>query len=240
MKSIKLMLLGWLLCLSPVWAAGVVRVGINASYAPFESVDDHGRLSGFDIDVVTAWAKTQGVTVKLVNLPWPQLLGALSDGRVDMVVSAVADTPERRARFELSQPYHYEPQVLLVPAHGGKDDVRAIDGIGVLIDSSAIGWLRRLRVPDAALRRYNGLPPMLADLKAGDLQGAFGDLHVLRRASAGDPSLRLVSRPDFGQDAYVFVVRKGDRALLTQANQGLARMTADGTLKRLHQSWPGL
>ena len=240
MKAIKWLLLSGLLCLSTAWAGTVVRVGINASYAPFESVDDHGRLSGFDIDVVTAWAKTQGVTIKLVNLPWPQLLNGLSAGRVDMVVSAIADTPARAARFELSRPYYEEPQVLLVPARGGQDDPRAMARIGVLDDSSAIDWLARLKVPPSALRRYSGLPPMLADLASGDLQAVFGDLHVLHRAQAGDASLRLVSRPAFGRDAYVFVIRKGDRALLAQANQGLARMAADGSLARLRQAWPGL
>ncbi|WP_215777334.1 transporter substrate-binding domain-containing protein [Paludibacterium sp. B53371] len=238
-RFVSLLLLLWV-GLSSAWAAGVVRVGINASYAPFESVDDHGRLSGFDIDVVNAWAKTQGKSVKLVNLAWPMLLPALTEGRVDMVVSAVAITPARQQHFDFSRPYFYEPQVLLIPARGGRTDPRSIESIGVLADSSAIGWLQRLGVPAAALRLYPGLPPMLADLKSGDVHAIFGDLHALRRADAEDPSLRLISRPSFGQDAYAFVVRKGDHALLAAANDGLARMQADGTLARLRKAWPGL
>ena len=77
--------LGLLLLLSvSVNASEVIRVGINSSYPPFETVDDQGHLSGFDIDLVNAWAQNQGVQVKFVNLPWPRLLESLSQGRVDM------------------------------------------------------------------------------------------------------------------------------------------------------------
>ena len=81
---------------------------------------------------------------------------------------------------------------------------------------------------------------MMAALRTGDLQAAFGDLHAMQSASAMDPSLRIVHKPAFGQDAYVFVVRKGDHALLDQANRGLAALDASGQLARLKQSYPGL
>lgn len=238
---------GWLtgLCLALLLglagaarAAPAVRVGINASYAPFETVDDRGRLSGFDIDLVNAWSQQQKVPVKFVNLAWPQLLDALAEGRVDMVVSAVAVTPARRARFAFSRPYYYEPQVLLLPADGRQEDPRRLSSIGVLAGSSAEGWLARLGVRSGALERYDGLPPMMADLRAGRIDAAFGDAHALRRAAVG--GLRLVSRPQFGQDAYAFVLRKNDRALLARADAGIAALLADGTVERLRHRYPGL
>lgn len=232
--------LGLLAFAAPARCAPPVRVGINSSYAPFESVDDHGRLSGFDIDLVNAWARTQGLTVKFVNLPWPSLLAALESGRVDMIVSAVAVTPERQKRFDFSRPYYHEPQVLLLPATTRREDPRQLGAIGVLSGSSGIGWLARLGVRPSAMKPYDGVPPMVADLKAGEIDGVFGDLHALRRVAASDASLRLVMRPQYGQDAYAFVVRKGNRALLDRANTGLQQLENARVIERLRRAYPGL
>ena len=151
----------------------MIRVGINASYAPFETVDDVGHLSGFDIDLVKAWAKNQGVQVKFVNLTWPRLLDSLTEGQVDMAVSAIAVTPERRQRFDLSRPYYYEPQVLLLPSGERREDPRVLTTIGILTGSSALGWLARLGVHSDSIQQYEGVPPMMAALRTGDLQAAF-------------------------------------------------------------------
>lgn len=223
-----------------VCAAPPLRVGINSSYAPFEAVDDHGRLSGFDIDLVNAWARSQGVTVKFVNLPWPNLLPALEAGRVDMVVSAVAVTPQRLQRFDFSRPYYHEAQVLLLPRTSRHEDPRSLTAIGVLSGSSGIGWLSRQGVRAEAMKLYDGVPPMVADLKSGAIDGVFGDLHALRRAAASDAALRMVSKPQYGQDAYAFVVKKGNRALLDRANRGLDALEKGRVIDKLRQAYPGL
>lgn len=223
-----------------VQAAQPIRVGINASYPPFETVDDHGRLSGFDIDLVNAWAQNQRVQVKFVNLPWTRLLDSLSQGRVDMVVSAVAVTPERSRRFHFSRAYYHEPQVLLLPVQNRVDDPAALSSIGVLNGSSSLNWLLRMKLKPDTIQGFDGVPPMISDLRSGKIQAAFGDQHAMRRAAAGDTSLRVVHKPAFGQDAYAFVVRKGQPGLLDQANRGLAALEANGALARLKQAYPGL
>jgi ABC-type amino acid transport substrate-binding protein len=233
--------IGWWLCAAAMSsAAAVIRVGINASYPPFETVDDHGRLSGFDIDLVNAWAKNQGVQVKFVNLAWPHLLESLTQGRVDMVVSAVAVTAERSKAFAFSRPYYYEPQVMVLSAGRRVQDPRSLTSVGVLSGSSSLVWLTRLKLRSDAVKLYDGLPPMISDLSAGKIQAAFGDQHAMRRVSASDPNLHQLSQPEFGQDAYAFVVRKGQRALLERANKGLAALETSGTLARLKLAYPGL
>jgi polar amino acid transport system substrate-binding protein len=238
----------WLCCLTVALlvfnlqsrATPVIRVGINSSYAPFESVDDRGRLAGFDIDLVNAWARTQGVAIKFVNLPWPRLLESLEAGRVDMVVSAVAISPERLRRFDFSRPYFQEPQVLLLPVASRREEPKTLAAVGVLAGSSGIDWLARQGVRPAAMKLFDGVPPMVAALKAGDIDGAFGDLHALRRAAAHEASLRMVIRPQYGRDDYAFVVKKGNRALLERANRGLEALEARGGIERLRRAYPGL
>ena len=157
-----------------------------------------------------------------------------------MVVSAIAVTPERQQSFSFSRPYYYEPQVLLRPAASREDDPRALSAIGVLTGSSALGWLSRLGVRPAAMQLYDGLPPMIVDLRHGTIQAAFGDAHAMFQASNGDPSLRVVRKPAFGQDAYAFVLRKDEPALLAQTNHGLAALQSAGTINKLRLSYPGL
>jgi polar amino acid transport system substrate-binding protein len=82
-------------------SAGVVKIGTEAQYPPFESLaDDNKTIVGMDPDLANAMGELLGVKVQFTNTAFDGLLTALDGGRFDLVVAAVTDTAEREASYD--------------------------------------------------------------------------------------------------------------------------------------------
>ena len=114
-----------------MFETGVLRVGMDASFPPFETIAADGTLVGFDVDLARelgrrlgpALSKDEGVEVQFVaNLPYDGLYDALAVNRVDVVISALVVNPARMSDFAYSASYFDAGQVLVVrpPASGGE------------------------------------------------------------------------------------------------------------------------
>jgi polar amino acid transport system substrate-binding protein len=81
--------------------AGVLKIGTEAQYPPFESLaDDNKTVVGMDPDLAEAIGQLLGVKVQFTNTAFDGLLTALDGGRFDLVVAAVTDTAEREASYD--------------------------------------------------------------------------------------------------------------------------------------------
>ncbi len=106
---------------------GILRVGMDASFLPFESIAAGGTLIGFDVDLgrelsrrlgpalSAASLTAKGVEAQFVaNLPYDGLYDALTVGRVDVVISTLVVNPARMDDFAYSASYFDAGQVLVV------------------------------------------------------------------------------------------------------------------------------
>ena len=106
--------------------AGVLRVGTEGVYAPFSYHDaTTGQLTGYDVDVARAVADKLGVKVEFVETPWDSIFAALEANRFDVVANEVTINDERKAKYELSEPYSVGEGVIFTRA----DDTPGINTI---------------------------------------------------------------------------------------------------------------
>jgi polar amino acid transport system substrate-binding protein len=64
-----------------------------------------GNIIGLEIELVKALASSMGLRAALVQKPFAELLPALEQGDVDLVISGMTITPERNARVAFAGPY---------------------------------------------------------------------------------------------------------------------------------------
>jgi cyclohexadienyl dehydratase len=95
-------------------AAGVLRIGAPADYAPF-AVAAGGRVEGADVRLALALAEAVGLEPVFVHSSWRGLLGDLAADRFDIAVGGISVTAARRAVAGFSLP----------TVHGGKSAVGA-------------------------------------------------------------------------------------------------------------------
>ena len=100
--------------LAAVEAAGVLKVGVDAAFAPLTFKDETGAFTGYDIALATAVAEKLGVAVEFVEVDWSNLAAALNDGTIDCVWSGMSINAERQAAMTISAAYLESNTTLLV------------------------------------------------------------------------------------------------------------------------------
>lgn len=81
-------------------ADGVLTVGTNPPFAPFEFKDHEGNIVGVEMDLAKAMASVMGLDFRPVEQDFSLILPAVQAGQVDMGVSGFTDTEERRQNFD--------------------------------------------------------------------------------------------------------------------------------------------
>ena len=164
--------------LERVQATGELRVGLDASFPPFESLDAAGSVIGFDPDLADAIAEALGAEPVFVNVGFDGLYDALWAGRVDVVISGLPYDPRRTQDVNYSQPYFNAGQVLVVRA----DDTDFTQGgAGIPMPAES----------DATLTQGGAGIPMPAESDATFTQGGAGipmPAESIPNRSAGIPN----------------------------------------------------
>jgi ABC-type amino acid transport/signal transduction systems, periplasmic component/domain len=80
-------------------------VGMTGDQPPMNALNRQGKFMGFDVDLANSLANAMGVTLKIEQFAFGDLLAALETGEVDLVISGMAITPERSRKASFVGPY---------------------------------------------------------------------------------------------------------------------------------------
>jgi polar amino acid transport system substrate-binding protein len=80
-------------------------VGMDLSYPPFETIGADGQSSGVSVDLAAALASSLQRPLRIENIPFTGLIPSLLTGKIDLILSSMTDTPERRKSIAFSDPY---------------------------------------------------------------------------------------------------------------------------------------
>lgn len=83
-----------------VAADGVLNVGTNPPFAPFQFKDSQGELIGVELDLARAAAGVMGMDFQADDMDFAMILPAVSAGSLDVGASGFTDNEERRQSFD--------------------------------------------------------------------------------------------------------------------------------------------
>ncbi|MGW2651430.1 ABC transporter substrate-binding protein [Streptomyces sp. NPDC001393] len=85
---------------------GVLRVLADGIYTPYEFLDKDGHtMHGLEVEMLAAISKKLGVKVEYQNMQFDAMIPALANGRADLMIMAMADTPARRKQVDFIDLY---------------------------------------------------------------------------------------------------------------------------------------
>ena len=222
--------------LDNVKSAGVLKIGIEGTYPPFNYRGADGQLEGFDVEVAKAVAQRLGVKPQFVTTEWSGIIGGLVAGKFDVIVNQVAITDERKKSLDFSQPYTYSAAQLI----RRKDDNRefntldALKGhkLGVSLGSNYDKMAKA--VPGIDVRTYPGAPEYLADLAANRIDAALNDqLMMAYLIKTSKLPLKPGAVLPGTNQAVGIPFRKGNPKFAKAIDDALSDMKKDGTLAKL-------
>jgi polar amino acid transport system substrate-binding protein len=91
--------------LATIVKSGELRIGTSGNQPPYSMKSKTGELMGFEIDLAKALATNMGVKLKLVEMPFPELIDALKSNKIDAIMSGMTITPERNLVALFAGPY---------------------------------------------------------------------------------------------------------------------------------------
>lgn len=234
-----------LLALVPMGCGGkqgaqrTVRIGLDAAYPPFESVQD-GQFTGFDVDLGRALAEELGGQAEFTNTSFDGVFPALLGGKFDLVISAVTITDERRQRLAFSQPYYTAGQVVAV--RKGETRVRRIEDLdgrtaGIQLNTTAALVLKKH--PGVTVRQYPTIDLALLDLTNGNLDAVVGDAPTLRYYIAHGFDRLTTVGPLLSEEHYGIAMDPARKALHAEVDAALSRLKANGRFAALEEKYFG-
>jgi ABC-type amino acid transport substrate-binding protein len=219
------------------------RVGLDASFPPFETLDAAGQPVGFDVDLARAIAARWGVQVQFDGIGFDGLVDAVQAGRIDSALSALPYQPERTEDVAFSDTYFEAGLFLVTPA--------ASAAVGSLDDLAgrrlAVEWgsegdvqarLLRRRFPDLVLLPGDTPQAALLAVAEGQADAALVDHVSALQFVAADTRL-AIRPPVIVSDPYVIALPRRAPVLQEEVAEALLALRADGTLDALVARWFG-
>ena len=218
-----------------------LRVGLSPDSPPmaFRRGDD---VVGLEPDFARRLGSELGRNVRFVELSFDELIPALLDGRIDVIMSGMTVTPARRFRVAFADPYLQSGLVALVRrADRARFDtadkvLRANAPVGVRKGTTGEKFVAE-RMPNATAFLYPTGEAAALELRQNRIDLFVSDAPLVAwLVSSNEADLagewNLLTRDDL---AWAF--RPDDAALRDAANAALARWRGDGTLDEIRARW---
>ncbi|MCR4617594.1 MAG: transporter substrate-binding domain-containing protein [Lachnospiraceae bacterium] len=226
---------------------GVLSVGCEVGYPPFEDFADDGTTPiGYDIDIITEVARRLGLEVNIINTAWDGIFAGI-DNNYDVVCSACTITAERQESMAFSTPYISNYQAVILKAGDTKEitSFNDLDGMTVAVQKETtsdelISDYKSTGTIDVEIVANEKILSCFTQLDNGEIDAVCVDSTVADGYLAKNPDKYVYAYKD-ETEAEQFGVAIGlqNTALKEAIDWALAEMEADGFIQETYDYWFG-
>ncbi|HCW7835386.1 TPA: ABC transporter permease subunit [Staphylococcus aureus] len=217
---------------------GELRVGLSADYAPMEfehTVNGKTEYAGVDIDLAKKIAKDNNLKLKIVNMSFDSLLGALKTGKIDIIISGMTSTPERKKQVDFSDSYMMNKNIMLVKKDKVNDykDIKDFNNKKVGAQKGTEQEkIAQTEIENASITSLSRLPDVILALKSGKVEGVVVEKPVAEAYLKQNPKLGI-SNVKFNEEKdTVIAVPKDSPKLLSQINKTIKEVKDKGLIDK--------
>lgn len=200
------------------------------------TVNGKTEYAGVDIDLAKKIAKDNNLKLKIVNMSFDSLLGALKTGKIDIIISGMTSTPERKKQVDFSDSYMMTKNIMLVK----KDKVNEYKDIKDF-NNKKVGAqkgteqekIAQTEIENASITSLSRLPDVILALKSGKVEGAVVEKPVAEAYLKQNPKLGI-SNVKFNEEEKdtVIAVPKDSPKLLSQINKTIKEVKDKGLIDK--------
>ncbi len=230
--------LGWLLLLSfrLCGAELPLKIGMELSYPPFEMMAPDGHPSGISVDLARALGKFLEREVLIDNIAFIGLIPSLNNGKIDLIISSMTVTDQRKRIIDFSIPYATTGLCLLISAKSDLTSLESANQPGriIVVKSGTSGEVYAV----AHLKKASTL---ILDKEAmcvlEVIQGKadafiYDQLSVYTNWQKNPQTTRALLTP-FQIEHWAIGVRKGNTPLVKQVNEFISKFREEGGFDQL-------
>lgn len=216
----------------------VLTMGTSADFAPFESRNTSGEVEGFDIDLAKYIADELGYELKIEDMKFDGLIGALQANRVDLVLSGMSATEKRAQNVDFSTQYHHSGEMFITLKDSEVTTLEQLEGktVGVQLGTIQEEGARKLQeTVDFEIKAIDNATILIQELLSNRIDVAYLDKSVAT-GYINEQGLTGFDDPTTSSPGMAVAFPKGSE-LVDEVNQVLKEMEENGKLEELKAKW---
>lgn len=229
---------------------GILRVGMEANYAPFnwsqtsasnnavEISNSPGEYAnGYDVQMAVELAEELGLTLEIIKLEWDGLPPALESGMIDAVIAGMSPTPERSRQMDFSDACYNSEIVLVVREDSQYADAKTIadfDSARVTAQLNTFHYELIKQIPNVNQQTaMDSFPTMISSVLSEKSDAYVSERPGAMAATAANSDLTYVLLDEaYGFDTgevntSIAVGLRKNSPLLGSVNQALSTISQD-------------
>jgi glutamine transport system substrate-binding protein len=225
-------------CAQSQAAGKTIKVGTEPTFAPFEFLDKNASPVGYDIDIINAIGKAEGVEVTIVKMPFDGLIPAMITSQIDAAISGITITDERKKKVDFSDPY-YDSGLSAVILTENKDKFKKLSDLKSSkicgqIGNTGVDYAKKL---SGKVTAFNTHPEAYMELKNHGCDAVMTDKPVNEYFLSKQQGSTYTEINDYAEAAQFGIAVKKGSDVLALVNDGLKKIKADGTFDKIHAKW---
>ncbi len=199
---------------------------------------DTGDIEGLDADLCRAIASDYSIRPEFVKANSEDRIPLLDAGKIDIIVSSMQVTDERKKEIDFSHAYYVAGQSLLVRSDSDIRSVADLNGKIVCSVEGSASEKKKIeaKAPRAGFLPLTSYPEAGRALVDGRCDAISNDERILFGLLERFDGTELRGGP-FTKERLAIGISKGRADLLDMVNVALESMKADGRLEALYKRW---
>jgi len=253
MWTMVLLMLAWNLVFTGTTAAGPVLdrvqkkgelvVGMSGDQPPLNATTRDGKIIGLEADIASRLSSDMGVKLRLATMPFAELLPALSQGRIDLILSGMTLTAKRNLKVAFVGPYYVTGKAFLTKQKTIAS-LKNADGndapeytVAALKGSTSQMYVEKV-LPKAKLVPTANYEEALALVLEDKAHVMVADYHFCAVAVARykEKGLTTVDAP-FTFEPIGVAMPDGDPLLVNLVQNFLSTLIGSGDLNKMTERW---
>lgn len=225
--------LAWASSIPEIKKQGVLRVGLESGFIPFEMITKKGNWVGFDVQMITEFAQSLGVKPKFIDTKWDGIIPAIVANKFDVIASGMSITEARAKIVQFSQPYYQAGLVALISRSRQGVIHRLVDldnkNYTIAIKTGTTGdTFASKNITHAKLKRFDTESDCANAVALGKVDAFIYD-KPYNEIFASKNAAKVVVLPDLLNSEYIGVAfRRNDLDLLREFDSFLAKWRSSG------------
>lgn len=219
----------------------VLRVGVAPDYPPI-IFKLNGQITGVEADLARMLAKEINRSVQFVELGWDELIPALMEEKIDIIMSGMTITEARKVRIDFTDHYLKSGLLTLIRT----EDASKYNSVETIKESYATIGVVAGTTGEAFVRKLFPLARVVTFVKASsapfEIRNRRIDMFIndapsiIWLASENEADLAGVWKL-LNTEYLGWGVRRGDQQFLDRVNSILSTWRKNGTLKQVLVKW---
>ncbi|MGB0848557.1 MAG: transporter substrate-binding domain-containing protein [Thiolinea sp.] len=217
-------------------AADKIRLGTEGAYAPYNFMNDEGKLAGFEIDLGNAMCEEMKAECEWVVNEWDSIIPNLVAGNYDAIMAGMSITDERKKTITFSEEYMPVDPSMYIVAKGTELNWDSLEGKSIGVQGATIqaAFAEEKYGKNNTIKSYEKGDQTIADLMAGNLDTVLADGEFLKPAVKGSEGAMEFSGPEEMIGGGIGVgMRQDDADLHKKMNDALAALKKSGKVDEL-------